>query len=115
MTRFCVGEIAEYQSQCCPQGWTEVTVTAIYTDQSLCTCALCGRLMRAYGAYYDVSPSNPDGRAGVAFGCELRKRRPPSELSTWDRVEQLTGWRPRSRSVFRDAASTDTAWRRLVP
>jgi len=27
--------------------------------------------------------------------CELRKKKPPEELSSWDKIEELTNWNPR--------------------
>ncbi len=39
------------------------------------------------------------GELRAAAEYQLRKRRPPAELTTWENIERLTGWKPKKVSA----------------
>lgn len=40
-----------------------------------------------------------DGRIGAASPLKLRKKKPPKETSTWEEVQEDTGWNPQKSKI----------------
>ena len=93
MDTFQVGEVVEIIGASNPCNFCYIGEEAIITGplcerQTLFGNGRCGPLFS-----YEIRTAG-----GYVANCvhrHLRKKRPPEELTSWDSVEKISGWRPR--------------------
>ena len=81
MAKFKVGEVAIIQSKEFPSyNGNETRIITLYFDNNDEQAYRCSMHPTSFGGWNESA---------------LRKKKPPEELSTWEEVQEDTGWNPK--------------------